>query len=130
VTPKYDLVVVGAGTAAMGAAMRARKAGWSVAVIDFRPFGSTRAPRGCDPKKALLAGAETVDLARRMLWLSDAPEDRKGLKQPESESGQLAGHHRHAHENQDESRDYLEHRAEATQGFESTGEFTRKNRRH
>lgn len=63
---KYDLVVVGTGTAAMSAATRVRKAGWRVAVIDFRPFGGTCALRGCDPKKVLLAGAEAVDLARRM----------------------------------------------------------------
>lgn len=62
----YDLVVVGTGSAATGAAMRVRKAGWSVAVIDFRPFGGTCALRGCDPKKVLVAGAEAVDLASRM----------------------------------------------------------------
>ncbi|MGH8692227.1 MAG: dihydrolipoyl dehydrogenase family protein, partial [Burkholderiales bacterium] len=72
----YDLVVVGAGTAAMGAAMRVRKAGWSVAVIDFRPFGGTCALRGCDPKKVLVAGAETVDLALRMRTHGTAGETR------------------------------------------------------
>ena len=65
-TKRYDLVIVGTGTAAMGAAMRLRAAGWSVAVIDFRPFGGTCALRGCDPKKMLIAGAETVDSAARM----------------------------------------------------------------
>lgn len=35
---QYKLVVIGTGTAAMVAAMRVRSAGWSVAVIDFRPF--------------------------------------------------------------------------------------------
>src|SRR5205823_11915212 len=50
----------------MVAAMRVRTAGWSVAVIDFRPFGGTCALRGCDPKKMLVSGAETVDWARRM----------------------------------------------------------------
>src|SRR6266852_2402805 len=44
----YDLVIVGTGTAAMVAAMRVRAAGWSVAVIDFRPFGGTCALRGSD----------------------------------------------------------------------------------
>ncbi len=63
---KYDLVVVGAGTAAIGAAMTMRKNGWTVAVIDFRPFGGTCALRGCDPKKMLVTGAEIVDLAWRM----------------------------------------------------------------
>src|SRR5688572_24882813 len=62
----YDLVVVGTGTAAMVAAMRVRAAGWRVAVIDFRPFGGTCALRGCDPKKILVAGAETLDAASRM----------------------------------------------------------------
>jgi glutathione reductase (NADPH) len=62
----YDLVIVGTGTAAMGVAMRVRAAGWRVAVIDFRPLGGTCALRGCDPKKVLVSGAETVDLTHRM----------------------------------------------------------------
>ena len=63
---KYDLVIVGAGTAAMTAAMRIRAAGRQVAVIDFRPFGGTCALRGCDPKKMLVGGTEALDHARRM----------------------------------------------------------------
>ena len=62
----HDLVIVGAGTAALSAAMPVRKAGWKVLVVDFRPFGGTCALRGCDPKKMLVTGAETVDLALRM----------------------------------------------------------------
>ena len=62
----YKLIVIGTGTAAMGAAMRVRDAGWSVAVIDFRPFGGTCALRGCDPKKMLVGGASAGDHARRM----------------------------------------------------------------
>ena len=39
---RYDLVIIGTGTAAMVAAMRVRAApGWHVAVIDYRPFGGT-----------------------------------------------------------------------------------------
>ncbi len=63
---KYDLVVIGSGTAAMGAAMRVRAAGWRVAVVDFRPYGGTCALRGCDPKKMLVGGAEAIDHVRRM----------------------------------------------------------------
>ena len=63
---EYDLVVIGAGTAAMSAAMRVRAAGWRVAVIDFRPYGGTCALRGCDPKKMLISGATALDHARRM----------------------------------------------------------------
>jgi glutathione reductase (NADPH) len=65
-TRRYDLVIVGTGTAATVAALRLRTAGWSVAIIDFRPFGGTCALRGCDPKKVLVAGAETVDSVGRM----------------------------------------------------------------
>ena len=50
---KFDLVIIGTGTAARSVAMRVRKAGWTVAVIDEKPFGGTCAMRGCDPKKML-----------------------------------------------------------------------------
>ncbi len=65
-TAFYDLAVIGSGTAAMVAATRVRKAGWRVAIIDFRPYGGTCALRGCDPKKMLMAGADAVDHVRRM----------------------------------------------------------------
>lgn len=63
---RYQLVIIGTGTAAMVAAMRVRAAGWSVAVIDVRPFGGTCALRGCDPKKMLVGGADAADHAWRM----------------------------------------------------------------
>jgi glutathione reductase (NADPH) len=43
-----------------------RAEGWSVAVVDFRPFGGTCALRGCDPKKMLIGGTSAVDHVRRM----------------------------------------------------------------
>ena len=43
-----------------------RKAGWTVAVIDHRPFGGTCALRGCDPKKMLVSGEEAVSAVWRM----------------------------------------------------------------
>ncbi|MDT8356843.1 NAD(P)/FAD-dependent oxidoreductase [Roseomonas mucosa] len=61
---RFDLVVIGTGTAAGTVAGRCRKAGWSVAVIDELPFGGTCALRGCDPKKMLRSGAEVIDAAR------------------------------------------------------------------
>ena len=63
---QFDLIVIGTGTAARVAAMRCRAAGWTVAVIDCKPFGGTCALRGCDPKKMLVAGASVIDHARRM----------------------------------------------------------------
>lgn len=65
-TERYNLVVIGTGTAAGVAAKRCRAAGWSVAVIDERPFGGTCAQRGCDPKKVLVGAAEAVAAAHRL----------------------------------------------------------------
>ncbi|HYR84796.1 MAG TPA: NAD(P)/FAD-dependent oxidoreductase [Terriglobia bacterium] len=63
---KFDLVVIGTGTAASAVASRCRAAEWSVAIIDKRPFGGTCALRGCDPKKVLVGAADVVKWARRM----------------------------------------------------------------
>jgi len=65
-TKPYDLVAIGTGTGASGAASRCRAAGWKVAVIDHLPFGGTCALRGCDPKKVLVGAAEAIDHSRRM----------------------------------------------------------------
>lgn len=62
----YDVIVVGTGTAAGIIATSCREAGWSVAIIDHRPFGGTCALRGCDPKKMLIAAAEVIDGFARM----------------------------------------------------------------
>jgi len=65
-TRKFDIVVIGTGSAASAAASRCRSAGWQVAVVDSRPFGGTCALRGCDPKKVLVGAAEALDWVRRM----------------------------------------------------------------
>ncbi len=62
----FDLIVIGAGTAGMGAAKKCKKEGWNVALIDSRPFGGTCALRGCDPKKILVGAAELMDWNQRM----------------------------------------------------------------
>jgi glutathione reductase (NADPH) len=61
-----DLIVIGTGSGASSAAYPCRSAGWSVTVVDSRPFGGTCQLRGCDPKKVLVGGAELVDWNRRM----------------------------------------------------------------
>src|ERR1700674_4003471 len=61
-----DLIVIGSGSAAGSVAYPCRSAGWSVTVIDSRPFGGTCQLRGCDPKKVLVGGAELVDWNHRM----------------------------------------------------------------
>src|SRR5260370_4096520 len=62
---QYDLVVVGTGVTS-AVASRCREAGWTVAVVDSRPFGGTCALRGCVPKKILVSAAEAVHGARDM----------------------------------------------------------------
>ena len=62
---QFDLVVVGTGVTS-AVASRCREAGWSVAVVDSRPFGGTCALRGCIPKKTLVGAAEAVHAARDM----------------------------------------------------------------
>jgi len=61
----YDLVVIGTGTAGKQIALRCKNAGWSVAIIDSRPYGGTCQLRGCDPKKVLVAAAEGIYWGKR-----------------------------------------------------------------
>mgnify|MGYP002715308407 CR=1 FL=1 len=73
-TKRFDLIVIGTGTAAGAVATRCRAAGWSVAVIDDKPYGGTCALRGCDPKKMLRRGAEIIDAARHMAGHGIVPD--------------------------------------------------------
>ena len=63
---KFDVAVIGTGTAGSTVASQCRAAGWSVAIIDSLPFGGTCALRGCDPKKVLVGTAELLDFSRRL----------------------------------------------------------------
>ncbi len=63
----FDLVVVGSGSAGHTAAITCRERGWSVAIVDERPFGGTCVLRGCDPKKVLVNAARVVDDAQRLV---------------------------------------------------------------
>src|SRR5262245_37499570 len=65
-TQSFDLVVLGTGAAATSVCYPLREAGWSVAIVDSRPFGGTCALRGCDPKKVLVGAADAIDWVRRM----------------------------------------------------------------
>ena len=65
-TPRYELIVIGAGMAGISAANKCASQGWRVAIADALPYGGTCALRGCDPKKILRRGAEIIDSARLM----------------------------------------------------------------
>ena len=60
---QYDLVIVGTGVTSK-VASHCREAGWTVAVVDRRPFGGTCALRGCVPKKILVSAAQAAQAAR------------------------------------------------------------------
>ena len=65
-TKTFDLIIIGTGVTASAVAWKCHSAGWSVAVVDSRPFGGTCVLRGCDPKKVLVGAAEVIDWNRRM----------------------------------------------------------------
>ena len=62
----YDLIVLGTGGAGYQVAMRCKKAGWHVAVVNDGLFGGTCSVRGCIPKKVLAGTAEIADINRRL----------------------------------------------------------------
>jgi len=64
---QFDLVMIGAGTGALGVARPCGSAGWKVAIVDYLPYGGTCALRGCDPKKMLVGVTEALVASPRFL---------------------------------------------------------------
>ncbi len=60
----YDLAIVGSGSAAFSAAIRARELGARVVMVERGTLGGTCVNVGCVPSKTLLRAAETYDQAR------------------------------------------------------------------
>lgn len=63
---RYEVIVLGGGTAAGRAARVCAAAGRSVAMVEDLAYGGTCPLRGCDPKKLLRRGAEIVESASLM----------------------------------------------------------------
>ena len=59
----YDLVVIGAGSAAFAAAIRASERGARTAMVERGQVGGTCVNVGCVPSKALLRAAEVFHQA-------------------------------------------------------------------
>lgn len=74
---KYDVIVLGTGSAGTTVAQTCAQEGMSVAIVDSLPFGGTCALRGCVPKKVYTAAAEAVDWANR---LDGKGVDKKNLR--------------------------------------------------
>ena len=72
----YDVIVIGTGTSAYFVVNNCLTANLTVAVVDRREYGGTCAMRGCQPKKYLVAAAETVERCRRMqgIGVKNIPE--------------------------------------------------------
>ena len=58
---KYDVVILGGGNGGMGVTIDTRKAGLSVAMVEYREMGGTCPNRGCTPKKILVAAGHALD---------------------------------------------------------------------
>ena len=56
--PEFDLVVLGGGSAAFAAAIKATEAGYRVALVEHGTLGGTCVNVGCVPSKALLRAGE------------------------------------------------------------------------
>ncbi len=57
---KYDVVILGGGTAAMGVTVATRAAGLSVAMIEARSLGGASLNCGCTPTHVLIAAARAL----------------------------------------------------------------------
>jgi dihydrolipoyl dehydrogenase len=60
VLPRFDVAIVGAGTAGLAAYRAATAAGARAVVIEGGPYGTTCARVGCMPSKLLIAAAEAA----------------------------------------------------------------------
>ena len=60
---KYHLAIIGAGSAAFSAAIRARQKRLNVVMVERDEVGGTCVNVGCIPSKALLAAAEARHVA-------------------------------------------------------------------
>ncbi len=61
---KYDLIVLGGGTAGLGMAFRASAQGWKVALVETRYLGGTCINVGCIPSKTLISSARAMQAVR------------------------------------------------------------------
>src|SRR6266566_874847 len=61
---RYDLVVLGAGSMAFAAALRARELGKTAVMTESRAIGGTCVNRGCLPSKNLIEAAKLIFEAR------------------------------------------------------------------
>lgn len=66
VVSRFDLVIIGSGSAATTVAFKAIEEGKKITVIDQKAIGGTCALRGCDPKKILVGVTDSIESAKRL----------------------------------------------------------------
>ncbi|MCC6751953.1 MAG: FAD-dependent oxidoreductase, partial [Deltaproteobacteria bacterium] len=72
----FDLIVIGSGSAAVGAALRASELGANVAVLERGTLGGTCVNIGCVPSKTLIRAAEGVHRANHPRFAGVESEGR------------------------------------------------------
>ena len=74
---QYDLIIIGAGWAGINAAIKAKKSGLKVAIVEKSQIGGTCLNRGCIPTKALIHSTKIYNLIKKSnsfgLDLSSSP---------------------------------------------------------
>lgn len=63
---KYDVIIIGTGTAGRTLAGKVARSGLKIAIIDSREYGGTCPLRGCDPKEVLTDMAHNTDRINRL----------------------------------------------------------------
>jgi glutathione reductase (NADPH) len=63
---KFDVFVIGAGSAGQAVAQNCAKSGLKVGITERKLYGGTCPLRGCDPKKLLLSATEVIEMSKNM----------------------------------------------------------------
>lgn len=76
-TPNFDLVILGSGSTAFAAALRAQELGKSSVMTEERAIGGTCVNRGCLPSKNLIEAARIIHDARHPRYPGLVPAEIK-----------------------------------------------------
>src|SRR6266849_1257118 len=74
---RFDLVILGSGSTAFAAALRAAELGKTAVMTESRTLGGTCVNRGCLPSKNLIEAARIVWESRRPRYPGLAPADMR-----------------------------------------------------